>query len=252
MTNIFSLFGDDFSPHKHLANERNFIQPTTKATRFFVHSLPQVRYIFNKTIVIAIFVLFSQNSLAGSFENQLVNAVIERTKHDVRYDGAYFSIPYPNGDIPSDIGVCTDVIIRAYRAIGADLQRLVHEDMTNHFSAYPSKRIWGLNSTDRNIDHRRVPNLQVFFTRHGTKLPLSENAKDYKPGDIVTWMLPRNLPHIGIVTDQISSSSSNPLIAHNIGAGPKLDDMLFDYTITGHYRYKPKKHNNTHGVSTND
>ena len=201
----------------------------------------QMRHIFNKMTVFAIFVLFSQSSISGGFENRLVDAAIERTKHNVRYDGAYFSIPYPNGDVPSDIGVCTDVIIRSYRAIGTDLQRLVHEDMANNFSAYPSSRIWGLKSTDRNIDHRRVPNLQVFFTRHGIKLPVSNNAQDYKPGDIVTWMLPRNLPHIGIVTDQISSSSGNPLIAHNIGAGPKLEDILFDYKITGHYRYAPQE-----------
>ncbi|HHI91953.1 MAG TPA: DUF1287 domain-containing protein [Gammaproteobacteria bacterium] len=200
-----------------------------------------MRHIFNKMIVLAIFVLFSQSSISGSFENRLVDAAIERTKHNVRYDGAYFSIPYPNGDVPSDIGVCTDVIIRSYRAIGTDLQRLVHEDMANNFSAYPSSRIWGLKSTDRNIDHRRVPNLQVFFTRHGIQLPISNNAQDYQPGDIVTWMLPRNLPHIGIVTDQRSSSSGNPLIAHNIGAGPKLEDMLFDHKITGHYRYAPQE-----------
>ncbi|NOX92352.1 MAG: DUF1287 domain-containing protein [Gammaproteobacteria bacterium] len=218
---------------------------------------PLIRKItfFNKLtrkFIFIIFVTFSQSPISGSFENDLVNAAIDRTKHDVRYDGAYISIPYPNGDVPSDTGVCTDVIIRSYRATGTDLQRLVHEDMTNNFSAYPSTRIWGLNSTDRNIDHRRVPNLQVFFTRHGTKLPATNNAQDYKPGDIVTWMLPRNLPHIGIVTDQISSGSGNPLIAHNIGAGPRLEDMLFDYKITGHYRYVPRKHNDTHGVSTND
>jgi len=193
----------------------------------------------NTAIIIAIFVLFPQSSIGDSFGDTLVNAAIERTKHDVRYDGAYFSIPYPNGDVPSDIGVCTDVIIRSYRAIGIDLQRLVHEDMASNFNVYPSTRIWGLRSTDRNIDHRRVPNLQVFFTRHGTVLPLTDNAQDYKPGDIVTWMLPGNLPHIGIVTDQVSSNSGNPFITHNIGAGPKLEDMLFDYKITGHYRYAP-------------
>jgi len=196
-----------------------------------------------KKFVFIILVIFSQSAVSSSFENALVNAAVERTKHDVRYDGAYLSIPYPNGDVPSDIGVCTDVIIRAYRAIGADLQRLVHEDMASHFSVYPSTRIWGLKTTDRNIDHRRVPNLQVFFTRHGTQLPVTNNARDYKPGDIVSWMLPGNLPHIGIVTDRMSSSSDHPLIAHNIGAGPKLEDMLFDYKITGHYKYVPEKYN---------
>lgn len=196
-----------------------------------------------KKFAFIILVIFSQSAVSSSFENALVNAAVERTKYDVRYDGAYLSIPYPNGDVPSDIGVCTDVIIRAYRAIGADLQRLVHEDMASHFSVYPSTRIWGLKTTDRNIDHRRVPNLQVFFTRHGTQLPVTDNAQDYKPGDIITWMLPGNLPHIGIVTDRTSSSSGHPLIAHNIGAGPKLEDMLFDYKITGHYKYVPEKYN---------
>ena len=182
-------------------------------------------------------ILSAQITIAANFENDLVNAAIDRTKHNVRYDGSYFSIPYPNGDVPANIGVCTDVIIRSYRAIGADLQLLVHEDMAKNFSAYPSKRIWNLSSTDRNIDHRRVPNLQVFFARHGSKLPTTKNGLDYVPADLVTWMLPGNLPHIGIVTDQISSSSGNPLIAHNIGADPMLDDMLFSYPITGHYRY---------------
>ncbi|MFK7843927.1 MAG: DUF1287 domain-containing protein [Rhodothermales bacterium] len=184
-------------------------------------------------------ILISQTALSQQFELDLVEAAIERTKHDVRYDGSYLSISYPNGDVPANIGVCTDVIIRSYRAIGTDLQVLVHEDMAQNFSAYPSKRIWGLNTTDRNIDHRRVPNLQVFFSRHGESLPISDKSRDYAPGDIVSWMLPGNLPHIGIVTDQVSTSTGNPLIAHNIGMGPKLNDILFAYKITGHYRYEP-------------
>ena len=167
-------------------------------------------------------------------------AALERTKHEVRYNGAYFSISYPNGDVPSNVGVCTDVVIRSYRKIGTDLQVLVHEDMAKNFGLYPSKRIWGLKTTDRNIDHRRVPNLQVFFSRHGKSLPKSDKKQDYAPGDLVTWMLPGNLPHIGIVTDQISESTGNPLVAHNIGSGPDLEDMLFVYKITGHYRYEPK------------
>ncbi len=181
--------------------------------------------------------------MAQSFEEDLVIAAIERTKHFVRYDGSYFSISYPNGDVPPNIGVCTDVIIRSYRALGTDLQVLVHEDMIKNFAKYPSKRIWGLESTDRNIDHRRVPNLQVFFSRHGVPLPVTNNKDDYAPGDTVTWMLPGNLPHIGIVTDRASPSTGNPLIVHNIGAGPSLDDMLFSYRITGHYRYVPEKYN---------
>jgi len=186
--------------------------------------------------------LVSQYSIGASFESELVNAAIERTNHEVRYDGSYISIPYPNGDVASDTGVCTDVLIRSYRKTGTDLQLLVHEDMASNFSAYPSRRIWGLGSTDRNIDHRRVPNLQVFFTRNGTKLSITNDVQNYKPGDIVTWMLPGNLPHIGIVTDRNSSSTGNPLIVHNIGAGPELDDMLFNYKISGHYRYVPKQY----------
>ncbi len=194
-------------------------------------------------ILIAL-ILFSQNVRSESFEDDIVLAAVGRTKHEVRYDGAYFSIPYPNGDVPADIGVCTDVVIRSYRALGTDLQVLVHEDMANNFSLYPSKRIWGHKSTDRNIDHRRVLNLQVFFSRHGGSLPITDKKQDYAPGDIVTWLLPGNLPHIGIVTNRVSLRTGNPLIAHNIGSGPNLDDMLFAYKITGHYRYIPKKYNN--------
>lgn len=185
--------------------------------------------------------VFSQLSNAGQFEQDIVEAAIERTKHDVRYDGRYLSIPYPNGDVPAEIGVCTDVIIRSYRRIGTDLQKLVHEDMAANFQDYPSKRIWGLNSTDRNIDHRRVPNLQVFLTRHGESLAISDSASDYRPGDIVTWRVSGNLPHIGLVSDQVSPVFGVPLIVHNIGAGPVLEDMLFSYPITGHYRYIPNK-----------
>ena len=175
----------------------------------------------------------------SSQATQLVEAAIERTTHTVRYDGRYVAIDYPNGDVPPNIGVCTDVIIRSYRKLNIDLQRLVHEDMKQHFDLYPSRTIWGLTKTDRNIDHRRVPNLQVFFSRFGKALPISTQQGDYQPGDLVTWMLPGNLPHIGIVTDRIHGQSGNPLIVHNIGAGPQLQDMLFSYPITGHYRYLP-------------
>lgn len=186
--------------------------------------------------------LISNTSLSANFEDDIVKAAIERTKQQVRYDGSYFSMAYPNGDVPAQIGVCTDVIIRSYRALGVDLQVLVHEDMRENFDFYPSKRIWRLSSTDRNIDHRRVPNLQVFFSRHGKSLPVSDQKRNYMPGDIVTWMLPGNLPHIGIVTNQISAETGNPVIAHNIGFGPSLDDMLFSYPITGHYRYVPARY----------
>ncbi len=180
-------------------------------------------------------------SEAESFDNLFVKAALERTTQNVIYDGAYVSIAYPGGDVPANTGVCTDVIIRSYRAIGSDLQLLVHEDMKSSFSSYPSKRIWGLNSTDRNIDHRRVPNLQTFFERNGTKLPVTKSKTDYKPGDIVTWLVGRTLPHIGIVTSKVAPITGNPLIVHNIGSGPELDDMLFSYPITGHYKYVPTK-----------
>ncbi len=169
-----------------------------------------------------------------------LTAAKQRTLRTITYDGSYFAIQYPGGDVPANLGVCTDVVIRSYRNIGIDLQKLIHEDMTHAFEAYPSKRIWGLTGTDPNIDHRRVPNLQTFFTRHGSILPISQNKADYSAGDIVTWTLPGNLPHIGIVSDQINSQTGNPVIVHNIGAGPKLEDMIFHYPISGHYRYLPK------------
>lgn len=191
------------------------------------------------SISIQFLILNSQLSFASSIDSDLVEAALERTKLNVSYDGRYLSIPYPNGDVPASIGVCTDVVIRSYRAIGTDLQKLVHEDMAANFEAYPSKRIWGLNSTDKNIDHRRVPNLQAFLSRQGEELAISDKAEDYKPGDLVTWMVSGNLPHIGIVTDKVSFFSGNPKIVHNIGSGPQLEDMLFSYPITGHYRFNP-------------
>jgi uncharacterized protein YijF (DUF1287 family) len=168
---------------------------------------------------------------------ELVAAAMERTRQQVVYNGAYFAMTYPNGDVPAGYGVCTDVIIRSYRKLGIDLQQLVHEDMRDSFALYPAQRIWNQTRTDRNIDHRRVPNLQVFFTRHGQKLPVTRNASDYQPGDLVTWMLGGNLPHIGIVVDKYSEDGERPLIVHNIGAGPQLEDVLFSYPISGHYRY---------------
>lgn len=176
--------------------------------------------------------------LADVSADALVAAALERTRHSVRYDGAYQRIPYPGGDVSADTGVCTDVVIRSYRALGVDLQRLVHEDMARDFDTYPSRRIWGLSRTDRNIDHRRVPNLQVFFRRQGRELPVTKRAEDYRPGDLVTWMLPGNLPHIGIVSDRLGASGAR-MIVHNIGRGPKLEDRLFEFPITGHYRFFP-------------
>jgi len=188
------------------------------------------------SILLIIFTFTCGVSFASSVE-KLVAAAMNRVQQDVNYDGAYVKLEYPMGDVPADTGVCTDVIIRSYREQGIDFQQLVHEDMKTNFSAYPSKRIWGLTRTDKNIDHRRVPNLQKYFTRHGKSLNISKNGSDYKAGDIVTWMVNGNLPHIGIAVKELSNDGKRPLIVHNIGRGPELQDMLFDYPITGHYRY---------------
>jgi uncharacterized protein YijF (DUF1287 family) len=201
--------------------------------------------IFKKLLLVGL-LLCTQVALSQNFELDVVQAALERTNHNVRYDGRYLSIPYPNGDVPANIGVCTDVIVRTYRAIGTDFQQLVHEDMVANFEAYPSKRIWGLSRTDKNIDHRRVPNLQAFLSRHGEVLAVSNDASDYKAGNIVTWMLPGNLPHIGLITNKISALTGNLMVVHNIGAGPKLDDVLFSYSVTGHYRYIPAKYSDPH------
>ena len=176
------------------------------------------------------------------FTKRLVAAAVERTHHSVRYVSAYVRIPYPGGDVPADTGVCTDEIIRSYRAVGVDLQKEVHEDMVENFAAYPNKRRWLLSHPDSNIDHRRVPNLMVFFTRKGESLPITSRAEDYAPGDLVTWDLGGAVPHIGIVVDQKSSSSGRYQVVHNIGEGPKLEDVLFNWKITGHYRYFGPKH----------
>ncbi len=152
----------------------------------------------------------------------------------MHYDASYHTLTYPNGDVSVDRGVCTDVVIRALRrSHRMDLQQLVHEDMTNHFSLYPS--IWGLERPDGNIDHRRVPNLRTFFQRKGWSLSVSRPAADYKPGDIVTSLIPPNLPHIMIVSDK-KTLFGLPLVIHNIGGGTQEEDGLFEYPITGHYR----------------
>lgn len=167
---------------------------------------------------------------------QLAESALERTKHSVVYDGKYLKIPYPNGDVPETMGVCTDVVIRSYRALGIDLQKRVHEDMAENFSLYPKH--WGLSKPDTNIDHRRVPNLEVFFKRFGTSLPISDKASDYQPGDVVSWRLANGLPHIGIVSSIKSASHPERYqIIHNIGWGPKLEDKLFAYKINGHWSY---------------
>jgi uncharacterized protein len=178
-----------------------------------------------------------QANTRRDFLRSFVAAAIERTHHAVRYVPAYVKIPYPGGDVPADTGVCTDEVIRAYRAVGVDLQKEVHEDMQRNYAAYPRKLRWLSVSLDANIDHRRVPNLMVFLSRKGETLPVTKRAEDYSPGDLVTWDLPGNLPHIGMVVDQKSGSSRRYLIVHNIGQGPRMEDVLFNWKITGHYRY---------------
>jgi uncharacterized protein YijF (DUF1287 family) len=174
-------------------------------------------------------------ALPGDFAARLVAAAVAQTTQRVRYDGSYRRIPYPGGDVPADVGVCTDVVVRAYRVLGIDLQQRVHEDMRRSFSAYP--RLWGLPRPDPNIDHRRVPNLQAFLRRQGAELRAGDDPGAYRAGDLVTWMLPGNLPHIGLVADRRSADGLRPLIVHNIGRGPEVEDALFRYPVTGHYRY---------------
>lgn len=175
----------------------------------------------------------------ADFAQKLSAAAIELTEDDVTYDPGYFSIDYPGGDVPEGKGVCTDVVIRAYRKLDIDLQQEVHEDMKAYFGLYP--KIWGLSRTDTNIDHRRVPNLMKFFERHGEVLPMSQKAEDYKPGDIVCWNLGGATTHIGIVVDKRSADGERYLISHNIGRGQELSDCLFSYKIIGHYSFKEIK-----------
>lgn len=171
----------------------------------------------------------------GPIRSILENA-INQTKLTRNYTQEYIVIPYPNGDVPIDTGACTDVIIRGFRSAGVDLQKEVHEDMSANWSAYPKK--WGLTKTDTNIDHRRVPNLQTFFTRKGRSLPVSTKAANYKPGDVVTWDLDgKGMTHIGIVSNILDKGSGRRLIIHNIGGGTQEEDRLFEWKITGHFRY---------------
>ena len=168
------------------------------------------------------------------FVENLTTAALDRTTRAISYDGRYHSIGYPGGDVPAHLGVCTDVLIRSYRVLGIDLQKEVHEDMSAVFHLYPKR--WGLTAPDPNIDHRRVPNLEVFFVRKGHALPVTDDSGDYQPGDIVSWMV-GNLPHIGIVVPDRSDDGRRFLVVHNIGRGPEVEDMLFDYPIVGHFRY---------------
>lgn len=181
--------------------------------------------------------LLLRGRLAAESATDVVARILEGAERQVGvtvlYDGSYRRLAYPGGDVPPERGVCTDVVIRAYRNAGIDLQVLVHEDLRRAFAAYPRMR--GVPRPDRNIDHRRVPNLATFFARHGTVLPASRDAGDYRPGDIVTWRLASGLPHVGIVSARVSGG--RPLAIHNIGAGTVFEDVLFAHPITGHFRY---------------
>ena len=186
-------------------------------------------------ILVAALPLNGQHDPVSSkeFTRKLVAAAVERTHHSVRYVSDYVGIAYPGGDVPEGTGVCTDEVIRSYRAVGVDLQKEVHEDMVRNFEAYPHGQ---QRRPDKNIDHRRVPNLMVFFSRKGEKLPMTAQPEDYSPGDIVAWDLGGGITHIGIVVDR-KGASEHYMVVHNIGRGPQMEDVLFDWRVIGHYRY---------------
>ena len=183
--------------------------------------------------------IFSILATSPVFADQaLVEAAQDRLKQRITYNGAYMKLDYPGGDVPANIGVCTDVLIRSYRAAyGFDFQKAVHEDMKANFSTYPKN--WGLKRTDRNIDHRRVPNLETYLIRQGASLGISREPSDFQPGDIVSWRLAGGLPHIGIVSDR-KAADGTPLIIHNVGAGPQEEDVLFLYKMNEHFRFIPE------------
>lgn len=186
-------------------------------------------------LILALILLAAGPACAQAIQpEQLISAARSQVGVTLSYDPVYRRIDYPGGDVPLATGVCTDVVIRALRPQGLDLQKAVHEDMRGHFSAYPKN--WGLRSTDRNIDHRRVPNLMTWFRRQGMAQAISDEAGAYRAGDIVTWDLGRGLTHIGIVSDQ-RSAAGVPLVLHNIGRGTQEEDILFRFTIIGHYRF---------------
>lgn len=187
-----------------------------------------------RSLALILSLVLAAPAFAGSEPSRLTAAARDQVGITVTYDPAYVALAFPGGDIPRDRGVCTDVVIRALRdAWGIDLQLAVNRDMKADFAAYPA--LWGLDRPDRNIDHRRVPNLQTLFARIGAEVPLDQGPTPYLPGDIITWKLPGNLDHIGIVSDR-RTKAGVPLILHNIGAGAKEEDILFAYPMTGHYR----------------
>jgi len=191
-----------------------------------------------RTAIVAIILVVGLTGLVHAepthSSRDLVAAARAQVGVTLVYDASYRQIAYPMGDVPPERGVCSDVVIRAFRAIGVDLQQELHRDMARHFAAYPN--IWGLVAPDANIDHRRVPNLATWFTRQGYALTVGDDADEYQPGDIVAWVLDGGRPHIGIVSDRRSSDSARPLVIHNIGWGAQEEDILFEYPITGHFR----------------
>ncbi len=188
-----------------------------------------------KILLISLIFIKSLAAQNGFKPESISQAAIELTKDNVVYDGRYYSIAYPGGDVSKGKGVCTDVIVRAYRAIGLDLQKEVHEDMSANFELYP--KIWGLSGPDSNIDHRRVPNLMTYFERQNAQLTITNKGLDYLPGDIVAWRLDSGLTHIGVVVNVLSLDKKRYKIVHNIGTGQVLEDCLFDFAIIGHYRF---------------
>ncbi len=193
----------------------------------------QKRYSILFFLLLFVINAFSQST--GALK--LSDAALALTKQKVVYDPSYFTMPYPNGDVPEGKGVCTDVVIRAYRkGLAIDLQKELHLDMKPNFKLYPNN--WGRKTTDRNIDHRRVYNLMVFFKRKGIEKSLTKNPDDYKPGDLVCWNLGGNVSHIGVVVNRKSTDGKRYLIVHNIGGGQVLEDCLFAWKIIGHYQYK--------------
>jgi uncharacterized protein YijF (DUF1287 family) len=175
--------------------------------------------------------------VASPMVRKLVDAGIEQTNHTKHYDPSYTRIAYPGGDVPLERGVCSDVVVRALRACGIDLQKEVHEDMARNFPTYPKR--WGLSAPDPNIDHRRVPNLMTYFTRQGESIPVTSNAEDYLPGDVVVWDLGGGILHIGLLTDIRANETRRIMVVHNIGAGARVEDVLFAWKVIGHYRVLP-------------
>ena len=188
-------------------------------------------------IFLFLILFISNNSYSNEFFfKTLADSAFTLTYQKVIYDPSYTVISYPYGDVAPNKGVCSDVIIRAYRKLGIDLQKEVHEDMKNNFKLYP--KIWGLKKPDKNIDHRRVPNLMKFFERKGTIKKITFNPQNYTRGDIVCWSLGGGITHIGLVSNIKVKNKNRYYMIHNIGNGQVLEDCLFDYKIIGHYCYK--------------